>query len=405
MNLIEEIRNYILDRGLTVSKDWAEDIAISMVSTFSYNAHLYTRQGKIRPNLWFLYIGASRIAFKTLPLKAFYIPVLNYFKENHNIDLFLPTSFSFEGLVECLSKTQKRGVIIRDEFSVFLKGKDYLPDMMEFLSQLYDGFVQRRYTRKEKLEVAQGFYVNLIGTSTDYLYKVMKPEYFMQGLGNRFLYTLWNGEHKKWSDDDLEPNISEDLPSDLLEKLNLLTKIELVVSVSKKLPELMNKYTEDAVKLVERGKNLEASYRQDFVEKAIKLAMLRSIADEKCIDYMLQNPNNKPPEPTILDHHVEWVEKKIEKYWDNFQRLVLEWKKEKLTREEPIRSVEVQAEFVYDIIRKEGKIGRSELLQKAKIPANQLDDIIEHYLLPSGKIKKEVEPTAGRRRLIYVAVE
>ena len=106
MNLIEEIRNYILDRGLTVSKDWAEDIAISMVSTFSYNAHLYTRQGKIRPNLWFLYIGASRIAFKTLPLKAFYIPVLNYFKENHNIDLFLPTSFSFEGLVECLSKTQ-----------------------------------------------------------------------------------------------------------------------------------------------------------------------------------------------------------------------------------------------------------------------------------------------------------
>ncbi|RLI78249.1 hypothetical protein DRP05_07725 [Archaeoglobales archaeon] len=63
--LIDEITEYVFnERRLTPTRDWAEAIAISLVSLFSHPAKVLTKKGFIRLNLWYIFIGPSSLASK-----------------------------------------------------------------------------------------------------------------------------------------------------------------------------------------------------------------------------------------------------------------------------------------------------------------------------------------------------
>ena len=99
MGLIEEISDYLWERGLTPDKEWGEAIGIVIVSVFSHRTSISSKLGGLKPNLWYLYIGASGIAHKTVPIKYFLNPLLYLYKDETGEDLLLPQSFSMEGMV------------------------------------------------------------------------------------------------------------------------------------------------------------------------------------------------------------------------------------------------------------------------------------------------------------------
>jgi hypothetical protein len=75
--------------------------------------------------------------------------------------------------------------------------KSYLGDVLEFLSELYDGSIQKRATRTVGIEESQNICINFIGASTPYIFSIMDIGFFIQGTGNRFLYIF--------NDANLEP--------------------------------------------------------------------------------------------------------------------------------------------------------------------------------------------------------
>ena len=80
----------------------------------------------------------------------------------------------------------------RDEFSSLIKDGDkpYLSDLPEFLSELYSGFIEPRYTKSGKLEAGGEVYFSMISVTTPAVYGVLPSTYFSQGLGNRFIYVV-----------------------------------------------------------------------------------------------------------------------------------------------------------------------------------------------------------------------
>jgi hypothetical protein len=122
-------------------------------------------------------------------MKTYLIPILIKASEllPDRYHLVLPSKFSVEALIKFMS-THTLGCIIRDEFTGLLKesaGKDYLVDSLEFLSELYDGLIQKRSTIKHGTQELAHVYVTFITATTPYLYKVMKPDFYTQGTGNR----------------------------------------------------------------------------------------------------------------------------------------------------------------------------------------------------------------------------
>jgi len=64
-------------------------------------------------------------------------------------------------------------------------------DSMEFLSELYDGNYQKRYTITHGLQEVPQMYVTLLSATTTHWLKEMDAKFFIQGTGNRFMYTYF----------------------------------------------------------------------------------------------------------------------------------------------------------------------------------------------------------------------
>ena len=65
-----------------------------------------------------------------------------------------------------------QGIIVGDEYTRQFRStytKDYLSDTMEFLSNLYDGYVEKTGTIKRGLEYVPSAYVNMISYTTFYI--------------------------------------------------------------------------------------------------------------------------------------------------------------------------------------------------------------------------------------------
>ena len=191
MTFIEDFSKYIMDKFPT-NRDWADLCSLTAISSsISRDTAVYTRMGPMRLNIFSLNIGPSRLAYKSTPLKYCLIPTLYNLGENLNKRFLLPSRYSMEGLIEYMSEFWSQGCIVRDEFTSQFKdvrNKKYLAEGMEFLSELYDGMLQIRYTKSSKLEEITKVYVNYIGATTPYIFTVMPRDFFVQGTGNRYLF-------------------------------------------------------------------------------------------------------------------------------------------------------------------------------------------------------------------------
>lgn len=193
-DFITRVATFISETTLT-SYAWAECIALNLLSTImGPDRVIIDKMGKLNLNLFFLIIGPSGIAKKTTPIKTYTGEIFRKLSDKLDYQFELPSRYSVEGMIHYLAE-KSVGSIIRDEFTSIFKeaqNKDYLADSLEFMSELYDGKIMPRTTLTWKTVPKTYCYVTLLAATTPYLYRVMKPDFFTQGTGNRMLIVVYD---------------------------------------------------------------------------------------------------------------------------------------------------------------------------------------------------------------------
>lgn len=365
MDFIDEYKNMILE-GIPTHEDWAEAISITMLSTaLGPERYLPTMIGKLKLNVWYLTIAPSGIGFKTAPLKYFAFPTLAKITEILDYPMIMPNRYSLEGFIEYLKKGYTTGCIVRDEFTSMFKesGKQYLTDIMEFLSELYDGAVQKRYTRKSKLEEVKNVYITFIGATTPYLFKIMKADWFMQGTGNRILFIIYERTGREnetiKSDDFFMPQRLMVREQKIEKYAKILAKIHVsnleIITPNKKAGEELLKFRNEMIKKSEMLYrkdiyDLTHSYYARMPEYAFKLSAIKCAS--RNVDLILNTKNLDLLMITIDD--VKWALERINKHLQYFNKLINMWR----IKPEPMTAVTVeeQANFVIEMLdgHKEG---------------------------------------------------
>jgi hypothetical protein len=243
--LVGELAKFML-KDTPTNPDWCENLACALVGTISgavdqgEEREIRNAFGKIRPNIFTIYIGASRLGFKTVPLKSAVRPLLNRVTDMYNsktclengitkeeyderifgclkatakerqtaewkkeketldrigrqlVNFEAPESFTSEGLTTWLTK-HPHGMIASDEFTNIFKGsvgKDYLANVMETLSRLYDSEIEKKATISRGIEDVKDIHICFASATTPYILLLMEENFFWQGMGNRILWII-----------------------------------------------------------------------------------------------------------------------------------------------------------------------------------------------------------------------
>jgi len=252
--LVRELAEF-LKQGVPTHSCWCEDLAAALVGTMiTRDRYILNSYGKLYGNIFVIYVGASGLSFKTVPLNKVVRPLLmrltdavnerlirakgltvDQYKEMQEeykymtprersskrgrelrrmldalaedlVDLYIPTTFTTEFMISHLSK-HPWGMIPSDEYTQMFKGvskKDYLSGVMEMLSRLYDCEVDKSGTISRGVEFPENTYVTFVSATTYYLLTLMTDDFFLQGTGNRILWIV---------DDEIEKveNVEEEI--------------------------------------------------------------------------------------------------------------------------------------------------------------------------------------------------
>lgn len=182
------------------NKMYCRALSSVMESPALGNVILNDKEGKVRANIFIIYVAPSG-ENKTPPLKTMERIILGW-KPN----LKAPSKFTPEAFTEFVQgtdgtvkgkKTRKEilphpiSIIIRDEFTkLFGEGRNspYLANK-EFLSELWDGYVESYYTRAFQIEGGLEPFVSLAACAAeDWLYEKLDSGFWSQGCGPRPFY-------------------------------------------------------------------------------------------------------------------------------------------------------------------------------------------------------------------------
>ncbi len=423
MGFIEEYSQLILEH-IPTHPLWAESCALTILSTvLGRDRVIVTKKGKLHLNLYYMYIGPSGIAHKSLPMDQFIRPFLEL-ASTDKTDLLLPSLFSTEGMITHLASNSRQGCIIRDEVTALFKeslGKPYLTTEMEFYSDLYDGRPIKRTTRKTGLEYIRDCFVTVITATTPYLYTVLRDQFFRQGTGNRFLYILPDdGMFKAQRDDDeyfvqpdnymIDQQIKEFVvglialrDSQFTWALPLDDAQELLLDFKYQVDQETEQY------VAENPLDWYGSYRARCHEFSLKLAALKCFSDDWKQAPSITVTDSSPITGKTLDALVvskkqaQWAIRQVEKHWKYFLQMRSEFAKfmqsrSFITEREPLQAVLMCIEG-----RGEEGISRSDLLRMTQLKSRDLTELLNTLLEQKLVVAREVK-TKGRPGVVYTAV-
>jgi hypothetical protein len=164
-----------------------------------------TEKGPLKLNSFYVDIGASGLTKKSIAMRYYAKATVMELEKLVQEKLLLPEEFTDEGMheyflsvdvpslegVERGFPVSTSGLIFQDEFSKFIRearNKRYMSGQLEFLSELWDGYVKSRFTRTSKYQASVEVCVNLVAASTPAVLPLLQPEFFRLGLGNRILF-------------------------------------------------------------------------------------------------------------------------------------------------------------------------------------------------------------------------
>lgn len=416
-DFIEQVTNFIHSTTQT-SKRWAECIAISMLSTImGPNRYISNIKGKLTLNTWFLCIGPSGLASKTIPMKTYLTPTMtnisNFAQDNYHF--VLPSRFSVEGFIKYFD-TRNVGIIIRDEFTSMIKdtAKDYISDVLEFLSEMYDGQIQPRFTAQHGLNELKTCYIVFIGATTPYLYRVMKPDFFTQGTGNRMMIELFDDSDIREIKQDPETFFRG--PAFEMERDSFINDVSETLERIRRC-NMCNLYTdEEASKLWvdfefecrsialryyrSNMYDLHYSYLSRSAEMALKLCALYAVSRRwsKIIR------DDAPTELLVQKQDMERAIKRAKHHFQQFCKMLEQWRMRPEIN--VAKTLDEQAFFVTDILqRQQTGITWTELRRLVKWDTYTWREVIK-FLFETDKVviaQGESSSRGGRRPVYFFA--
>lgn len=393
---IEEYRDFVLQH-IPTDRLWAESIAIAILTSVLQFFTLPTIIGNLKLNLNILGIGPSGLAHKTSPLKYFAIPLIRELQSIVGHKMQHPKSFSIEGYIEYLHKHNSTGIIIGDEFTRIIKaseGGGYLTEILEFLSELYDGLIQIRYTRSAKLEEVLDVYVTFVSATSEYLYKLLKPDLFMQGTGNRFLYVVMDEPPFARAPANFF-DIQVGNPTQLRNKefAKALSKIwnigEFIVSPMA--TEILLKYHDEMKEkahsiYMHRAdiNSLEDLYLARVPEMCFKLAAIKAVSDH----YLDIEKYKNLRMLAITEDQAQWAIDRSRKYFEQFQKMMKTWNAYKQSQIRITNRDAIDKDTVLQCVKRYGIISQQLLLKEGGFAkTNRFYDLI-WTLISEGRIRQ-----------------
>lgn len=179
--LIEEIADYIKGR-LETNEDFVLDLGcIVVASAAGPGFYIMTEKGKLYLNLSTICVGGSGISDKSLALRIIR-KVLKAFSGKLGKPILLPGRFTKEAMTKLLCERSEsggipEGTILNDEYTSMIKdagSKDYMVSSLEFMSQLYSGYIDEALTIARGLESAPEVCVNFASVTTYYLITLLR---------------------------------------------------------------------------------------------------------------------------------------------------------------------------------------------------------------------------------------
>lgn len=425
MGFIKDFRDFILD-GVKTSPEWAESIALGVLATMCGKFRIYDSIGPLKLNIWTMTIGPSGLAKKSTPLNYYAFQMMRGLEEITGRSMLMPKSFTVEGITEYLSVQDEdgnyinnQGILIRDEFSQVFKGikKDYQGDLLEFLSELFDGTTQKRFTRKTKLEEVRDVYMSLLGATTETLYTCMDKNFFVQGTGNRFLYIMQE------PDKDIEPldvdkffrrenkYIKEERFDDFAMKLaaipeSSITDLQPAPSAARLWGEYENAVMSHCLYTYnDDRRSTDHTYLNRMPVAVLKIAGLSAISrsyetifrtrDTSNIDFLM-----------ITEDDMKYAIGKVERHIDHFNRMMTNWRIDPAVRKVEVNTSEL--DYILDCFDncKDGFMTQNEILKKSGMTKNThfhelLGTLVsrnELTIIPAERIKelnKEIKAKHG----------
>lgn len=196
--IIARWEKFLRDR-YPIGPRWARAMPTALVSMMIKDCVLKDKMGDVKANIFVNYIGTSGLGCKSPPLR-----LLRSFISKYMPDTLMPTYITPQSGTEWFTGTHGKlegrekidrhthGIIIRDEASTFFIEAKQRPteSIPEFLSEMFDGYIDQRYTRTFQLEGGLNVYVSMSSASTELFLSLMEDKFFIQGLGNRILWVL-----------------------------------------------------------------------------------------------------------------------------------------------------------------------------------------------------------------------
>lgn len=421
MGMIEEYTTYLLDHVPT-NKHWATLIATTLVSSIlTRKTYVITKIGPLRLNLFTLMIGPSGMSNKTAPLLYHMLPLIQRFNDLASRDILLPTRYSVEGMIEYLTdQNLNSGVMIRDEFTSLFKdinNKKYMADGLEFLSEMYDGYIHKRYTRSTKAQNPNNVYVNFISATTPYLFQVMQKGFFMQGTGNRKLYiydTPDNTDEFESEDFLIRPQreyIFDDEIEHWAQRLFQFSQVPIgrigfeMGAAADKVTHYRNDNIRKAKEMYDSDYlNQDYSYVVRMHEKAIKLAALH------CVSTNLDNVIADPDVAQMLlirEEDVDWAIDLCNECLGYYYKMMNVWAS--TAEVKSVRTERSEIDYVLYTIRNAGEnINHTSLRKKLGWTNNQKFVDVMNLLIDSGDIIQvdgNSSNTGGRKGKLYSIAE
>jgi hypothetical protein len=367
--------------------------------------------GKIL-NLWFIIIGKSRIARKTISVSKITDTI-----EEINGAMMLPEDFTPSALVKTLAarKPGDQTCWVNDEISSFfekLRQGDYMTSTDTVLSRIYDGKDYRRETISRQMEHIEDPFLTCFLASTDFLPTLFDEGRLRQGFLNRFIYVV--GERKDWK--ATRNMISQ---TELTEAANLLDWLRALADMDDKSPVILSfnaaakKRFNDFEKKVEdkimAGMHpLQEGYMGNMPNFVTRLAAIYRIARLDLAYFQLTASQRR----VFLEVELPDLEKAVDyasKGWTWFEK-VLELMRRPSQSRIPMKEEHLIL-FIESLIKDNGtknpssgskEIDRTALSRLANLSKKELDEAIA-LLEDQGRIRIDTRGHGrGRRTTVYV---
>lgn len=326
-------------KDIPTNEYWAEDIAVVLLSTVCSKVYTYTDVGKFSLNIWTNAIAASGIGNKTSPLKEYLIPTLVKMMKlkTDNSDYRLPVSFTTESMSKHMAEKQRNGIIVKDEVSKLFKeirGNSYTQQLIEFLSELYDGRVDKRYTITHGLKDIEECYITFIGATTPYIYNILDKSTFVQGLGNRILFEVYKMDRptttpsKRYGNSESkyrERLISIENFAKFLNDVDKLNNLHVIIDENSEAAKMLVDFDNSLSDQINSMKDndLRRSYFDRIVLTTNKLAVLKAISSKFC-RLNIQNLNDLYELPVETVDAV-WAINKAKRHMRCFEQMLEQW--------------------------------------------------------------------------------